>query len=81
MARADKPLLHTRETPGLLHTPCRALSRGYKRLRILMVLEGLSRQARTCYIPLVTGYVACVGPGLVTSLGFDPLPYIFFYVS
>ena len=33
-------------------------------------LEGLSRQARTCYIPLVTGYVACVGPGLVTSLWF-----------
>ena len=33
-------------------------------------LEGLSRQARTCYIPLVTGYVACVDPGLVTSLWF-----------
>ena len=37
-------------------------------------VEGLSRQARTCYIPLVTRYVACyvacVGPGLVTSLWF-----------
>ena len=34
MARADKPLLHTLETRGLLHTRCRAMSRGYKRLRI-----------------------------------------------
>ena len=70
MARADKTLLHTLDTQSLLHTPCRALSSGDKRLRILMVLGGLSRQARTCYIPLVTGYVACVGPGLVTSLWF-----------
>ena len=74
MARADKPLLHTLETRSMLHTPCRALWRGYKTLRILMELEGLSRQARTCYIPLVTGYVACVGPGLVTSFGFRPTP-------
>ena len=63
-------LLHTLDTQSLLHTLCRALSSGDKRLRILMVLGGLSRQARTCYIPLVTGYVACVGPGLVTSLWF-----------
>ena len=48
MARADRPLLHTLETRGLLHNPCRALSWGRKDLE----LEGLSRQARTCYKPL-----------------------------
>ena len=66
MARADKPLLHTLETRGLLHTPCRALSRGYKRLRIggLVVpgkhllhtpCNGVCRVCgpRPCYKPLV----------------------------
>ena len=65
IARAEKPLIHALERRGSLHTACRALSSGYKRLRILMVLEGLSRQARPCYVPLVSGYVAYAGPGLV----------------
>ena len=67
MARADKPLLHVLETRGLLHTPCRAARKDLE-------LEGLSRQARTRYIPLVTVYVACVAPALLQAFGFDPLP-------
>ena len=51
-ASADKPLLHTLQAQGLLQTPCNALSRGYERLRALMVLEGLSRQARPVTYPL-----------------------------
>ena len=65
MARADKPLLHTLETRGLLHTPCCALSRGYKRLSIGGLVEpgahllhtpcnGVCRVCgpRPCYKPL-----------------------------
>ena len=45
----------------------RVVARLKERLRILMILEGFLRQARPCYIPIVTGHVTSVV--LLQSLG------------
>ena len=41
-------------------------------LRILVVL-GLVAPGAPHHIPIITGYVASVGPPLLQALGFDPL--------
>ena len=68
MARADKPLLHNLETRVLLHTPCRALLRGYKRLRSVTY-------------PLKRGRSRVWAPALLQAFGFDRLPYLSFKVT
>ena len=56
----------TVETPGLLRTLCRGLSRDSKMTKNSTSSEnqfgGLSRQAHACYIRLLKGYVTKCGP-------------------
>ena len=68
-----KPLLHTLETRGLLHTPCRALSRGYKRVRIA---ELVAPGARLVHTPCNGVCRVVWALALLQAFGSDPLPYI-----
>ena len=74
--------LHTLETRGLLHTPCRALSRGYKRLRIGgLVAPG----ARLLHTPCngvcrVCGPWPCYKPLVLARSHITPLKGPIFYL-